>query len=62
MECYQNNNFDIDMTPESEQRFKTAKLCHICGEKLDRNSKRNYPVRDHDHQIKRDNFRGAAHR
>ena len=62
VECYKNSSYDIDMTPESEKRFKSAKDCHICGEKLDRTSKTNYPVRDHDHQIKRDNFRGAAHR
>ena len=61
-ECYKNNSFDINMTPESERRFKSATHCHICGDELDWTSRTNYVVRDHDHKLSPDNFRGAAHR
>ena len=50
------------MTSGDEIRFKAATSCHICGEALDWNSEKNYPVRDHDHYKSKDNFRGAAHR
>ena len=50
------------ITSGDEIRFKAATSCHICGEALDWNSEKNYPVRDHDHYKSKDNFRGAAHR
>ncbi|KAL5259617.1 hypothetical protein ACHWQZ_G009911 [Mnemiopsis leidyi] len=61
MDCYEKHQCSIDMTDKDEQNFLNAKYCHICGKKLDWKSKNNYPVRDHDHSKKQNNFRGAAH-
>ena len=60
MKCYETNQHPIDMTPEDEMKFKSATICHICNRKLDWESEYNYPVRDHDHLKKKNNFRGAA--
>ena len=61
MKCYEENQHPIDMTQEDEKKFKNSKTCHICAKTLDWESSNNYPVRDHDHTKKTDNFRGAAH-
>lgn len=61
MKCYHDNQHPIDMTVEDELKFLAAKECHICKKTLDWKSKKDYPVRDHDHLIEKQNFRGAAH-
>ena len=60
MKCYEKNQYPIDMTAEDEIKFKSAKTCHICKRRLNWESRTNYPVRDHDHIKKKNNFRGAA--
>ena len=60
MICYEENQYPIDMTEENEKKFNSATNCHICKRKLQWTSKRNYPVRDHDHLLKSNNYRGAA--
>ena len=60
MQCYEDNQYPIHMTPQDEIDFKMSTHCHICEKSLDWDSKRNYPVRDHDHLRKENNFRGAA--
>ncbi len=40
---------------------KKSTHCHICSKPLDWSSKKNFPVRDHDHFKVENNFRGAAH-
>ena len=62
MDCYDRNIFEIDMTEKSERRFQASSHCHICHKKLDWKSPKNTPVRDHDHFMEKDNFRGASHR
>ena len=61
MVCYDTNSFPIDMTPEDEKKFKNSFKCHICKKKMNWQSKKNPPVRDHDHIKEKKNFRGAAH-
>ena len=61
MECYKQNQHPINMSTEDENNFLSAKNCHICKKKLDWSSLTNYPVKDHDHMKKYNNFRGAAH-
>ena len=61
MTCYEGNQYPIKMTGDDEKRFKNSKICHICKKDLDWKSKKNYPVRDHDHTCPTNNFRGAAH-
>eukprot|EP00116_Pleurobrachia_bachei_P001435 sb/3461697/ len=60
MECYDKNQHPIDMTEDDELEFQASLFCHICHKGLDWKSKSNYPVRDHDHTKKTNNFRGAA--
>ena len=62
VECHKDNTYEIHMTPADEKVYKKTKDCHICGEKLDWKTNKNYPVRDHDHYVPQNNFRGAAHR
>ena len=59
MKCYKKNQHPIDMTPEDEIKFKSVTICHICSRKMDWGSEYHYPVRDHDHLKKNNNFRGA---
>ena len=60
MKCYENNQHPIDISKEDAVNFKSATNCHICQKELQWDSKFNYPVRDHDHTKKRDNYRGPA--
>ena len=60
MDCYSNNQYPISMTDDDEKLFKSSKNCHICKKKLQWSSKKNFPVRDHDHTKIKNNFRGAA--
>ena len=60
MQCYKTHQYPISMSSEDEEIFKKACHCHICKKKLLWRSKTNYPVRDHDHLKKENNFRGAA--
>ena len=60
MECYESNQKPLNMTPEDEIKFRSAKFCHICRKKLQWESPKNYPVRDHNHLKEKNNFRGAA--
>ena len=46
----------MSLTPEDEQAFQAATLCHICDKPLG-----NDKVRDHDHLQQGHNYRGAAH-
>ena len=57
MECYKRNTFPIDMTREDEKKFQASTHCHICQKEFWQQK----PVRDHDHFLKKKNFRGAAH-
>ena len=61
MDCYETHQYSIDMTEKDEESFENSTNCHICGKDLDWESEYNYPVRDHDHSLKMNNFRGAAH-
>ena len=60
MSCYEKNQFPINMTEDDEANFQSATHCHICKKELQWSSERNYPVRDHDHLLKSNNYRGAA--
>ena len=60
MKCYEKNQHPINMTSEDEIKFKSATICHICNRKLNWESEKNYPVRDHDYLKKQNNFGGAA--
>ncbi|XP_046547498.1 uncharacterized protein LOC124257474 [Haliotis rubra] len=51
-------SFPIDMTKETELKFQMANICHICEEPFHSSS---IKVRDHDHLVERNNYRGAAH-
>ncbi|XP_072400351.1 uncharacterized protein [Diabrotica undecimpunctata] len=46
------------LTKEQINEFDTATLCHICGKLFEQGDEK---VRDHDHLISENNFRGAAH-
>ena len=61
MECYELNQHPIDMTKEDEANFKKSTHCYMCTKPLDWKSKKNCPVRDHDHLKEKKNYRGAAH-
>ena len=61
MTCYKNNQYPIVMSDWDEADFQSSRICHICKRKLDWNNKNNFPVRDHDHFKKEQNFRGGAH-
>ncbi|XP_074042573.1 uncharacterized protein [Leptinotarsa decemlineata] len=50
--------FDIDMTAEQEVEFRRATHCHICKEPFTPEDKK---IRDHNHLIPCDNYRGPAH-
>ena len=60
MKCYKLHQYPIKMSSEDEAIFKKSTHCHICKKKLLWGSTTNYPVRDHDHLKKENNFRGAA--
>ena len=60
MKCYKNNQHPIDMSEEDEEAFLSATQCHICKKALDWEKKHNYPVRDHDHTQRKDNYHGAT--
>ena len=47
------------MSIEEEKEFGCATKCSICNEAFDKNNKKQYKVRDHDHRTGL--FRGAAH-
>ena len=46
----------MKLTPEDEQAFQRATVCHICDLPLNGDK-----VRDHDHLLEGNNYRGAAH-
>ncbi|XP_074035974.1 uncharacterized protein [Leptinotarsa decemlineata] len=50
--------YDIDMTVKQEVEFQRATHCHICEEPFTPEDKK---VRDHNHLIPCDNYRGPAH-
>lgn len=50
--------YDIDMTPQQETEFQKATHCHICEEMFKPGEKK---VRDHNHILVVNNYRGAAH-
>ena len=60
MDCYEHHQYPIDMTTKDEDDFLSSIFCHICKRELDWESETNYPVRDHDHSKKKNNYRGAA--
>ena len=60
MKCYEKSQYPIDMTVEDEIKFQSATHCHICKKELQWGSDTNYPVRDHDHFLEKNNFRAAA--
>ena len=60
MKCYVEHQHPIHMTAKDEDAFLSATYCHICKKDLDWESEKNYPVRDHDHSKKMNNYRGAA--
>lgn len=63
--------YDIDMTAESDERFKAAKTCYVCGGPFENYKMRCWKensidadirkVRDHNHRKAQDNYRGACH-
>ncbi|CAH0562755.1 unnamed protein product [Brassicogethes aeneus] len=50
--------YDIDMTVAQELSFRLATCCHICEQPFTAEDKK---VRDHNHLIPENNYRGAAH-
>jgi len=60
MDCYENSKYPIDMSEWDEIEFQSSTHCHICKKSLDWKSKK-LPVRDHDHFLEHNNFRGASH-
>lgn len=50
------HQYPISMTAEDEQRFLSSEKCHFCRKPLGEDR-----VRDHDHLLPGNNFRGAAH-
>ncbi|XP_045477928.1 uncharacterized protein LOC123683076 [Harmonia axyridis] len=50
--------YDIDMTSKQEVEFRKATHCHICEESFKPGEKK---VRDHNHLLAENNYRGAAH-
>ncbi|CAH0549897.1 unnamed protein product [Brassicogethes aeneus] len=50
--------YDINMTFTQELSFRQAKHCHICDQPFTPEDKK---VRDHNHLIPENNYRGAAH-
>ena len=60
MDCYETHQCPINMSEKDEETFLSSTHCHICKRELDWVSETNYPVRDHDHSKKKNNFRGAA--
>ena len=61
MECYETNQHPIHMTNEDWKKYRSSTTCHICGKPLEWSSKKNYTVKDHNHLLQYNNFRGAAH-
>ncbi|XP_031346482.1 uncharacterized protein LOC116174878 [Photinus pyralis] len=49
--------YKMQMTPQQEIEFQTATHCHICEQPFTAGQKK---VRDHNHLIPENNFRGAA--
>jgi hypothetical protein len=52
------SDFPIDMSYQDEQNFQNATVCYICYKPF---TKDNYSVRDHAHDIEKNNYRGACH-
>lgn len=50
-------DYPIDISPQQEEEFHKATSCHICDEPFDNERK----VRDHNHFLAKNNYRGAAH-
>ncbi|KAK9878806.1 hypothetical protein WA026_003644 [Henosepilachna vigintioctopunctata] len=50
--------YDIDMTNQQEIEFQKATHCHICEDIFKPDDKK---VRDHNHLLAENNYRGAAH-
>ncbi|XP_072403137.1 uncharacterized protein [Diabrotica undecimpunctata] len=50
--------YPIHMSEDDERMFQAANYCHICEQRFSPEDKK---VRDHDHMIPENNFRGAAH-
>nr|WP_253308698.1 hypothetical protein [Rickettsia endosymbiont of Ceutorhynchus assimilis] len=50
--------YDIDMTQTEEAEFQKATNCHICEQPFTSPSDK---VRDHNHLIPNNNYRGPAH-
>ncbi|CAH1107328.1 unnamed protein product [Psylliodes chrysocephalus] len=50
--------YDMNITPEQEIKFQKATHCHICEKPFAQGDKK---VRDHDHLIPENNYRGASH-
>ncbi|CAH0555862.1 unnamed protein product [Brassicogethes aeneus] len=51
--------YDINMTFTQERSFRLAKCCHICEQPFTFEDNK---VRDHNHLIPENNYRGAAHK
>ena len=60
IDCYETHQYPIHMTAKDEDAFISSTHCYMCKKELDWESEKNYPVRDHDHGKKKNNFRGAA--
>nr|CAI5852894.1 unnamed protein product [Callosobruchus analis] len=50
--------YDINMSLNDEEEFQRSIVCHICEQPFLNGEKR---VRDHDHLVPLNNYRGAAH-
>ncbi|VEN46542.1 unnamed protein product [Callosobruchus maculatus] len=51
-------SYDINMTSLQEEDFQKSNFCHICEKPFTYEDKK---VRDHNHLLPTDNYRGAAH-
>ena len=60
MEHQDNNSCKINMTAEDEKDFWASKHCYLCKKDLQWGSLTNPPVRDHNHRMATNNYRGAA--
>ena len=60
MQCLEDSTHEIDMTDQDQLDFKSSTHCYLCKKKLEWGSLKNYPVRDHDHSVEKNNYRGAA--
>ena len=55
---FSNTNYPIHMSTEDQIEYEIADKCWFCYESFSEKDKK---VRDHDHLVEKNNYRGAAH-